>query len=325
MGIGMKTRTPSQGTFNQEPKKKREDTPQKRRNTTQPQQQKSQSQLQSRPQKRSSSTTSKANSNTARSRSGGRSSNTTRDAQWHSVNNSQRNSVNNSQRINSQYNNSPYEEEEDFTSQNNNKKSPKKAILIFAAIALITVVFGGFYLFSQGTSKKGEDNPTPTKKVLTAPEEEDTEESPEEGTTTDEGFQTGDSNSEGGKYEEGTLTKTTPEHYSSSDFLKDLNGYEIPAVYTVQNITYDVAHVNYQAKRATIDDGMEFYWLEISYNGKKYRAQCSYNMFRNLESEGICKVAVEILTLDSGQQVISYMKVVSEDYTIDDAENDFNF
>ena len=31
MGIGMKTRTPSQGTFNQEPKKKREDPPQKRR------------------------------------------------------------------------------------------------------------------------------------------------------------------------------------------------------------------------------------------------------------------------------------------------------
>lgn len=323
MGIGMKTRTPSQGTFNKEPKKKREDPPQKRRNTTQPQQQKSQSQLQSRPQKRSSAT--RSGRTIDANRNAGRSGNTTRDAQWHSVDNSQRNSRNNSQRINSQYNNSPYEEEEDFTSQNNHKKSPKKAILIFAAIALISVVFGGFYLFSQGNSQKGEGNQTPPKKVLTVPEEEDTEESPEEGTTTDEGFQTGDSNSEGGKYEEGTLTKTTPEHYSSSDFLKDLNGYEIPAVYTVQNITYDVAHVNYQAKRATIDDGMEFYWLEISYNGKKYRAQCSYNMFRNLESEGICKVAVEILTLDSGQQVISYMKVVSEDYTVDDAENDFNF
>lgn len=319
----MKTRAPSQGTFNQEPKKKREDPPQKRRNTTQPQQQKSQSQLQSRPQKRSSAT--RSGRTIDANRNAGRSGNTTRDAQWHSVDNSQRNSRNNSQRINSQYNNSPYEEEEDFTSQNNHKKSPKKAILIFAAIALISVVFGGFYLFSQGNSQKGEGNQTPPKKVLTVPEEEDTEESPEEGTTTDEGFQTGDSNSEGGKYEEGTLTKTTPEHYSSSDFLKDLNGYEIPAVYTVQNITYDVAHVNYQAKRATIDDGMEFYWLEISYNGKKYRAQCSYNMFRNLESEGICKVAVEILTLDSGQQVISYMKVVSEDYTVDDAENDFNF
>ena len=181
---------------------------------------------------------------------------------------------------------------------------------------------------------KSANNKTPTNsKLLTKPseddgnaeEEEDAEDAPEEGTTFDKGFETGDSNSEGGKYEEGTLTKTTPEHYSSSDFLKDLNGYEIPAVYTVQNVTYDVAHVNYQAKRATIDDGMEFYWLEIDYNGKKYRAQCSYNMFRNLESEGICKVAVEILTLDSGQQVVSYMKVVSEDYTVDDAENDFNF
>lgn len=317
MGIGMKTRNDSsnKGTFNQEPKKRansqrKQDNAQKSLKQS-PNQSLKQQQMQSRPRKRAS------------------------DAQWHSVNNTERNS-NRSKRVNPQYKNSqytdsPYEEEEDFTSQiNNNNKSHKKAILIVAVIALITLGCGIFYLMNQ---VKSANNKTPTNsKLLTKPseddgnaEEEEDGDAPEEGTTFDKGFETGDSNSEGGKYEEGTLTKTTPEHYSSSDFLKDLNGYEIPAVYTVQNVTYDVAHVNYQAKRATIDDGMEFYWLEIDYNGKKYRAQCSYNMFRNLESEGICKVAVEILTLDSGQQVVSYMKVVSEDYTVDDAENDFNF
>ena len=320
MGIGMKTRNDSsnKGTFNQEPKKKANN--QRKQDNTQksskqsPKQSLKQPQIQSRPRKRAS------------------------DAQWHSVNNTERNS-NRSKRVNPQYKNSqytdsPYEEEEDFTSQtNNNNKSHKKAILIVAVIALITIGCGIFYFVNQVKSANNDKTPT-NSKLLTKPSEDDGEDddgedgngdAPEEGTTIDEGFETGDSNSEGGKYEEGTLTKTTPEHYSSSDFLKDLNGYEIPAVYTVQNVTYDVAHVNYQAKRATIDDGMEFYWLEIDYNGKKYRAQCSYNMFRNLESEGICKVAVEILTLDSGQQVVSYMKVVSEDYTIDDAENDFNF
>lgn len=317
MGIGMKTRNDSsnKGTFNQAPKRKLN----KQNNT---QKASMQSQMQNRPKKRVS------------------------DAQWHSINDEERDARNRStiarnardrstttrnvkqQYKSSQYNDSPYEEEEDFTSQNTNNNTHKKWILIIAAIALIAIGCGIFYLFSQVNSTNNNKTPTHSK-LLTKPAEEDTSDNygdtSEEGTTADKGFETGDSNSEGGKYEEGTLSKTTPEHYSSSDFLKDLNGYEIPAVYTVQNITYDVAHVNYQAKRATIDDGMEFYWLEINYNGKKYRAQCSYNMFRNLESEGICKVAVEILTLDSGQQVVSYMKVVSEDYTVDDAENDFNF
>ena len=301
MGIGMKTRNDNstKGTFNQEPKKKSN---------------KQQSQLQSRPKKRVS------------------------DAQWQTLNNKQATNVQHSnvqrkkpQHKNSQYTESPYEEDEDFTSQANNTKSkvPKKVILIIAVVALIALACGVFYLFNQANNTTSNKPATNSKLLTKQSEDEDNvdgdDDVPEEGTTVENGFETGDSNSEGGKYEEGTLSKTTPEHYSSSDFLKDLNGYEIPAVYTVQNITYDVAHVNYQAKRATIDDGMEFYWLEIDYNGKKYRAQCSYNMFRNLESEGICKVAVEILTLDSGQQVVSYMKVVSEDYTVDDAENDFNF
>lgn len=237
------------------------------------------------------------------------------------------------------------EENEDFTAteKQNENSSLKKGIIIGIVILVIILFFViGFLMlksFNISGDSQGSDGVN-TEKTLEKDSDgdlgevsDDSLDGYDEGSgdevsseaSTEEQFRTGDSNLEGEKYEEGVLTKTTPEHYSSTDFLKDLNGYDIPAVYTVQNITYDVAHVNYQSKRATIDDGMEFYWLEIDYNGKKYRAQCSYNMFRQLESEGICKVALEILTLDTGQQVISYMKVVPEEYTVEDAENDYNF
>ena len=233
------------------------------------------------------------------------------------------------------YQQNVYEEEEDFLRDSRTEKNKNSNILLIGACIIIVVLLllVILLLFSKGginSKNKSENNQlVNTEMVKTEKDDENNDfkesENSEEGTTLDNSFETGDSNVEAGKYEEGVLTKTTPEYYSSTDYLKDLNGYEIPAVYTIQNITYDVAHVNYQSKRATIDDGMEFYWLEIDYNGKKYRTQCSYNMFRNLETEGICKVAVEILTLDSGQQVVSYMKVVSEEYTKEDAENDYNF
>lgn len=230
-----------------------------------------------------------------------------------------------------QENDSFFEEEEDFAddaSQNNNDGIKKIIILGVVTVVIVTFLVVGFIVMRTLNNDNDVDGTTGAVTESTTSLDEDDEDDLETDSSefsTQESFETGDSYLEGEKYEEGVLTETTPEYYSSTDFLKDLNGYEIPAVYTVQNVTYDVAHVNYQSKRATIDDGMEFYWVEIDYNGKRYRAQCSYNMFRQLESEGICKVALEILTLDTGQQVISYMKVVPEEYTVEDAENDYNF
>lgn len=233
-----------------------------------------------------------------------------------------------------QENNSFFEEEEDFAddaSQNSNDGIKKIIVIGVVTIVIVAFLIIGFIAIrtlSNGNDDVSTDDTTGTvteRTLSLAEDDEDKLETDSSESSTQESFETGDSYLEGEKYEEGVLTETTPEYYSSTDFLKDLNGYEIPAVYTVQNVTYDVAHVNYQSKRATIDDGMEFYWVEIDYNGKRYRAQCSYNMFRQLESEGICKVALEILTLDTGQQVVSYMKVVPEEYTVEDAENDYNF
>ena len=99
--------------------------------------------------------------------------------------------------------------------------------------------------------------------------------------------------------------------YSANDYIKDLNGNDIPAVYNVASRSYVKDFANYEAKRAILADGMEMYWLEIQYKNKPYRCQVPYYVFKDLETTGICVVEIEVLTLEGGEQVISYMQVVT--------------
>lgn len=109
--------------------------------------------------------------------------------------------------------------------------------------------------------------------------------------------------------EEGT---TTEKYFSSSDFVKDLNGLDVPAVYNVKSRSYIKDFVNYDAKRAIMDDGMELYWLEVTYKNKKYRVQCPFYIFKDLDDSGICVVEIEVLNLEGGEKIISYMQVVQD-------------
>ena len=99
--------------------------------------------------------------------------------------------------------------------------------------------------------------------------------------------------------------------YSASDYIKDLNGYDIPAVYEVSSRSYIKDFANYEAKRAILADGMEMYWLEITYKEKPYRCQVPFYIFKDLETTGICVVEIELLTLEGGEQIVSFMQVVS--------------
>ena len=110
---------------------------------------------------------------------------------------------------------------------------------------------------------------------------------------------------------------TTATVYSASDYIKDLNGVTIPAIYNVKSRDYIKDFVNYEAKRAIIDDGMELYWLEVSYNEKKYRVQVPFYIFKDLNKTGICAVEIEVLTLQGGEKVISYMQVVTDYSTLE--------
>ena len=105
---------------------------------------------------------------------------------------------------------------------------------------------------------------------------------------------------------------TSAKVYSPDDFIKDLNGLDISAVYEVSSIDYVYDYVSYEKRRAIIDDGMELYWLEAEYQGKKYRIETAFAYYKTLRNKGICRVVMEVLTLNNGGKVISYMRYAEE-------------
>lgn len=112
-------------------------------------------------------------------------------------------------------------------------------------------------------------------------------------------------------------SETTATVYSASDFIKDLNGIDVSAVYNVISRDYIYDYVNYTAKRAIIDQGMEMYWLDVVYNDRNYRMQIPFYRFKNMKESGICKVQLELLTLEGGGKIISYMQVVDDSAGVD--------
>lgn len=97
---------------------------------------------------------------------------------------------------------------------------------------------------------------------------------------------------------------------SESEYVTDLEGESLESNYDVVDTSYFKDFANYEMKRASIDDGMEMYWLEITYQGKKYRCQIPYYAATNMQIHGICVVEIEQLQLANGGTVISYMQVV---------------
>lgn len=102
---------------------------------------------------------------------------------------------------------------------------------------------------------------------------------------------------------------TFPYVFDPEDFIKDLNGSPIPAIYSVKKTTYEDLFVNYESRRAILDDGMEMYWLEITYEEKQYRCQVPFSVYKAMNPKGICVVQAEVLTLEDGEIIISYMTV----------------
>lgn len=113
-------------------------------------------------------------------------------------------------------------------------------------------------------------------------------------------------------YAESEKNQTTPYVYKDSEFIKDLNGLDVSAVYNVQSRNYVQDYVNYETRRAIMDDGMELYWLEVIYKQKRYRVQVPFYYFKDMGTEGICKVEIEVLTLEGGEKIISYMQVIED-------------
>lgn len=122
-------------------------------------------------------------------------------------------------------------------------------------------------------------------------------------------------------YNASTKNKTTSKVYKDDDYLKDINGVDIKATYNVISRDYVYDYVSYTAKRGIIDDGMEIYWLDVKYKGKKYRIQVPFYYFKDFDEQGVCRVQMEVLNIEGGGKVISYMQVVdnpSDDVTTEE-------
>lgn len=122
-------------------------------------------------------------------------------------------------------------------------------------------------------------------------------------------------------YSNSDKNTTTSKTYDSNETLKDINGVDINATYNVVSRDYLYDYVSYTAKRGIIDDGMEIYWLDADYHGKKYRIQVPFYYFKDFEEKGVCKVQVEVLNIEGGGKVISYMQVVDNDAGVDRSDD----
>lgn len=108
----------------------------------------------------------------------------------------------------------------------------------------------------------------------------------------------------------GTGSQTNQSNLTSSDnILKDLNGNTISPNYNVTLSETVTDFITYTKYRATTGDGIEFYWLDAVYKNQPCKVQVPYSIYSKLDDQGITVVDAEVLTLDNGSQVVTYMSV----------------
>ena len=101
--------------------------------------------------------------------------------------------------------------------------------------------------------------------------------------------------------------------FDADDYILDLNGVAVSGQYNVESIDYVYDYVEYEIKRAIIDSGMEMYWAEIEYEGKKYRSQMTYDRASKFKEKGIATAEMEVLSIVGGGKVISWMRLEPEE------------
>lgn len=96
---------------------------------------------------------------------------------------------------------------------------------------------------------------------------------------------------------------------NSKEILKDITGTTVPTNYKVETSEIVTDFINYEKFRAITGTGLEFYWLEAEYKGQKYKVQVPYSIFSKLDAKGITVVDAEVLSLEGGSKMVTYMQV----------------
>ena len=147
---------------------------------------------------------------------------------------------------------------------------------------------------TEGEGGTSEDSPNPDSSESTEPSV----------TMEDAGINPGLSD-----FESGDRNTNTGEVTETGDFLKDINGSQIPKHYEVKKINYETDFVSYTKKRGVTADGVELLWLDAEYKGNPYVIQVPFRIWKELDETGITVVDMEVLTIDKNLRVISNMQV----------------
>lgn len=94
------------------------------------------------------------------------------------------------------------------------------------------------------------------------------------------------------------------------DFTKDIYGLTLRVDYTVAKIQEASDFVSYEKKRGTWGGGLELYYLDAEYKGKKYVIQVPFKYYKELDDSGIIPVKMEVLRIQSETDG-TYLSVVS--------------
>lgn len=97
--------------------------------------------------------------------------------------------------------------------------------------------------------------------------------------------------------------------YDPSLITKDLNGNQLPTDYVVLDSQEVTDYINFKKFRSSTGNGLEFYWLEAEYKGQPYKVQVPYSVYSKLDYSGITVVDMEVLHLEDGSKIVTYMTV----------------
>lgn len=114
----------------------------------------------------------------------------------------------------------------------------------------------------------------------------------------------------------GDTVKQNTSKIVSDTFTTDLNGKPVDEFYEIGSINSVIDFISYTKKRASLDSGVELYWLEGDYKGKKIKLQVPFKIFKELDTKGSTVVDVEVVTVynKDGQEskIVTSMSVNPE-------------
>lgn len=186
--------------------------------------------------------------------------------------------------------------EETFVRNKNEKSDNKTTVMIVVGVVAFVFIVGMFFFMSSAKKKKEAE--------LLALQQAQEEQANTTGTASSSDVEPGIPSFYGVGEEQNDEYL-----YDSSLITKDLNGNQVPTSYVVVNSETVTDYINYKKYRSATGDGLEFYWLEAEYKGQPYKVQVPYSVYSKLDYSGITVVNMEVLELEDGSKMITYMSV----------------